>query len=419
MRANTKSLNEEKDDERFHKHSATAPVPCIWGGGERREHTEIRQECEAQMKLDWKGSFKLAAALFLLYLGIYYWPTAAQTVSALLSAARPLLLGVIMAYILNILMSFYEKHYFPGRTKPAILRSRRGVCTLLAVGTLCLLVFLLLRLVVPELISSIQILAAGVPEAVNSLMTALWERGVLSEDLFARLGALNWQQYMAKIADVLTSSLGGTLNAAVGTVSAVASSVMTAFLAFIFSVYLLLDRDKLLLQCRRVMARYLPAQWRKRMMYVASILNDCFHRYIVGQCTEAVILGVLCALGMKVFGFPYAGMTGAVIGFTALIPVAGAYIGAAFGALMILTVSPVKAVLFLVYIVVLQQLEGNLIYPRVVGSSIGLPGIWVLAAITIGGGLGGILGMLVSVPAAAALYRLLKDDVSRPPKKRT
>lgn len=366
-----------------------------------------------RMKLDWKGYLKLAATLFLIYLGIYYWPAAVRILNLFFSASRPLIMGCVMAYILNILMSFYEKHYFPGKTTQAVIRSRRGVCMLLAMGTLFLMAALLLQLIVPELISSVQILAAGVPEALNFLTTTLGEYGIFSEELFDHLRTLNWQQYVTKAAGFLTNSLDGTFSAALGTVNAVVSSLVTFFLAFIFSIYLLLDRDRLLLQCRRLMERYLPVKWLKSVMYVLSTLNDCFHCYIVGQCTEAVILGALCSLGMVIFKFPYAGMTGAVIGFTALIPVAGAYIGAAFGALMILTVSPVKTVFFLIYIVVLQQLEGNLIYPRVVGSSIGLPGIWVLAAVTVGGGLGGVAGMLLSVPITAALYRFLKDDVNR------
>ncbi|WP_277215231.1 AI-2E family transporter [Pseudoflavonifractor capillosus] len=147
------------------------------------------------------------------------------------------------------------------------------------------------------------------------------------------------------------------------------------------------------------------------------MLNECFHKYIVGQCTEALILGGLCTLGMLILQLPYATMTGAVIAFTALIPVAGAYIGAGVGAFMILTVSPVKAIIFLIFIVILQQLEGNLIYPRVVGSSMGLPGIWVLAAVTVGGGVMGIPGMLLCVPLAAAFYKLLREDVNRIPSK--
>jgi len=140
-------------------------------------------------------------------------------------------------------------------------------------------------------------------------------------------------------------------------------------------------------------------------------MNKSFHNFIVGQCTEAVILGSLCMVGMWVLRFPYAVMIGVLIGFTALIPIAGAYIGAGVGAFMIFTVSPFKAVLFLVFIVVLQQLEGNLIYPRVVGNSIGLPGIWVLAAITIGGGILGIGGMLLAVPLTATIYKLLREDI--------
>jgi len=157
----------------------------------------------------------------------------------------------------------------------------------------------------------------------------------------------------------------------------------------------------------------LPEKQGRKISYVTGVINDSFHRYIVGQFTEAIILGVLCALGMLVFGFPYAGMIGALIGFTALIPVAGAYIGGVVGFIMILTVSPVKALLFIVFLVVLQQLEGNLIYPKVVGGSLGLPAIWVLAAVTIGGALMGISGMLIGVPIAASVYRLIRDDMRR------
>ena len=158
---------------------------------------------------------------------------------------------------------------------------------------------------------------------------------------------------------------------------------------------------------------YLPAECSRKIFVVLDILNTSFRSFIIGQCVEAVVLGVLCMLGMLLFRLPYAAMIGALVGFTALIPVAGAYIGAGVGAFMILTVSPVKAAGFLVYIVVLQQLEGNLIYPRVVGSSIGLPGLWVLAAVTVGGSLFGIGGMLIGVPLTAAVYQLIRRDVKR------
>ena len=191
------------------------------------------------------------------------------------------------------------------------------------------------------------------------------------------------------------------------------SSTVTIFLAVIFSIYLLSGREKLGNQFDRIMTRHMKNSVYTKTKYILSVLNDCFHIYIVGQCTEAVILGVLCTLGMLLLRIPYATMMGSVIAFTALIPVAGAYIGGAVGAFLILMESPIKAIIFLVFLVILQQLEGNLIYPRVVGSSMGLPAIWVLAAVTIGGGVMGITGMLLGVPLAAVLYRLLREDVNR------
>ena len=174
-----------------------------------------------------------------------------------------------------------------------------------------------------------------------------------------------------------------------------------------------MGKERLGHQFRRLLDTYWKPRWTEKLYYVLRTVDNCFHRFIVGQCVEAVILGLLCILGMLIFRFPYAGMIGALIGFTALIPVAGAYIGAVVGALMIFTVSPIQALLFLVFLVVLQQLEGNLIYPRVVGSSIGLPGIWVLAAVTVGGGLLGVGGMLLGVPLTAAVYQLLRHDMNR------
>ena len=166
-----------------------------------------------------------------------------------------------------------------------------------------------------------------------------------------------------------------------------------------------------------MISTYLP-NGDKKIFYVLHTLNDSFHRFIVGQCTEAVVLGLLCMIGMAIFSFPYAMMIGVLIGFTALIPVAGAYIGAGVGAFMILTVSPIKALIFLIFIVVLQQLEGNLVYPKVVGSSIGLPGIWVLAAVTVGGNIYGVMGMLVSVPVCSVIYVYLSEKVRVGLKKR-
>ncbi|OUQ23621.1 AI-2E family transporter [Lachnoclostridium sp. An131] len=363
------------------------------------------------MKLDVKTCLRAGVTIFLLYLCIHYWPSVARMGSLLLSAAMPLLLGAVMAYLVNILMTFYEHRLFGRAASGAGLKLKRPLCMALAFATLLIIVVLLLVLVIPELVSCICVIAAGVPGVVADFTKWCEEQGILPETIADSLAQIDWKSRMTDIVKVLTAGVGSAANAIVNTVTSVVSGFVTFFMALIFSIYLLLGKEKLGRQLQKIMERYLRDGWNKKIRYVVGVVNDCFHRYIVGQCTEAVILGVLCMLGMLLIRLPYATMIGALIGFTALIPVAGAYIGAIVGAFMILTVSPVKALIFLVFIVILQQLEGNLIYPKVVGSSLGLPALWVLAAVTVGGGVLGIPGMLLGVPLSAAVYRLIRNDV--------
>lgn len=363
------------------------------------------------MKIEWKSCIKIVASAFLLFLCVIYWPTFTGFVGTLMGAAAPLIIGCVVAYVVNILMSFYERHYFPKTEKAGLIKSRRPICMLAAFVTLATIIVLLGKLVVPELVACVELLAAKIPGTVNGLSAWLRENGLISEDMLDSLRGINWQEKIRQIISALTTGLGNVMGTAANLVFTVFSGIVTALFAFIFSIYLLTGKEKLSSQFDRVMKRYMKQRHYSRTKYVLSVLNDCFHKYIVGQCTEAVILGALCMVGMLILGFPYATMTGAVIAVTALIPVAGGYIGAAVGAFMIMTVSPVKALLFLLYIVVLQQIEGNLIYPKVVGESIGLPGIWVLTAVTIGGGVLGIPGMLIGVPLAAAIYKLVGEDI--------
>lgn len=364
------------------------------------------------MKIEWKACFKVGVSVFLLYLCIHYWASVSGLFSTLINAAAPLLIGCVIAYLINILMSFYEKHYFPKSQKKVVTKSRRPVCMISAMVTLVAIVVLIVWLILPELVSCIQLLIAEIPDALKALVAWLDKQDILPENITETLSAVDWKSKIGQILNVLLSGIGSVADVVVNTVSSVFSGIVTAFMAIIFSIYLLLGKDTLGRQANRLMKRYMKNNWYEKISYTLSVLNDCFRKYIIGQCTEAVILGLLCTLGMWILQLPYATMTGAVIAFTALIPVAGAYIGGGIGAFMIFTVSPVKAVIFLIFLVVLQQLEGNLIYPKVVGSSMGLPAIWVLAAVTIGGGVMGIAGMLLSVPIAAAAYRLLRENVN-------
>lgn len=365
------------------------------------------------MKIEWRSCFKLGLSAFVLFLCVTYWPAFAKFMGTFIGAAMPLIIGCVIAYIVNILMSFYEGHYFIKSKCAAIIKSRRPVCMLLSFISVVLIVILLIRLVVPELTACVELLIAQIPGAVSKAVSWLETNAAIPEEMLSSLQNIDWKSRIEQIISLLTSGVGSVMGTAVNVVSSVFSGIVTALFALIFSIYLLTGKEKLGSQFDRLMRRYMKDKLYNRSKYVLSVLNDCFHKYIVGQCTEALILGALCTAGMLLLGIPYATMTGAVIAFTALIPVAGGYIGAAIGAFMILTVSPIQALIFLIFIVVLQQLEGNLIYPRVVGSSMGLPAIWVLAAVTIGGGVMGILGMLIGVPLAAALYRLLREDVNR------
>lgn len=365
------------------------------------------------MKIEWKSCLKIGVSVFLLYLGIHYWNGLTRFLGTLIGAAAPLLIGCVIAYIVNILMSFYERHYFPKSTKKFWTKSRRPVCMLAAFISLAVIVILLINIVVPELLAAVQLLLEQIPDAVKHVLNWLESKNIVSDDLLEPLFNIDWKSRLEQIIGVLTTGVGNLLGTAFDVVSSVFSGIVTALFAVIFSIYLLAGKEKLGSQADRVMKQCMKPKLYTRTRHVLAVMNDSFHKYLVGQCTEALILGGLCTVGMWILRIPYATMTGAVIAFTALIPVAGGYIGAAIGAFMILTVSPVKAVVFLIYIVVLQQLENNLIYPKVVGSSMGLPGIWVLAAVTIGGGIMGVTGMLIAVPLAATIYRLLQQAVRK------
>ena len=365
------------------------------------------------MNLTLKSCLRIALSIFLLYLAIHYWPAVAKLFGTLVSAAMPLLLGGALAYVLNLIMRSYEKRFFPRSTNPKVAKVRRPVCLLLAILSLLAIITVVVWLILPELVQCVELLIAQLPGAIESVLSWLDTVPFLSEELLSTLHSIDWQSKIGDIFNVVTSGVGSVMGVVIATVSSVFTGIVTAFMALIFAVYLLMGRDKLQAQCKRLMGHYLPEKIHSRILYVLDVLNYSFRRYISGQCIEAVILGALCALGMVILRLPYATMIGALIAFTALIPVAGAYIGAAVGAFMILMVSPMKALIFLIFLVILQQLEGNLIYPKVVGSSLGLPGIWVLAAVIIGGGVAGVLGMLLGVPIAAAAYTLIRNDMNK------
>lgn len=347
--------------------------------------------------------------LLLLYLLCHYWDAAMGWLGILFGVVRPLILGGVMAYILNLIMSFYERTILSGRrTRPSV---RRASAIVLSFVTLLVILALIINMIVPELRSCIDILISNIPIAYEMVIDFLDQ----NPDLLAFLPAGSEMQIdVQKLLQQFLAWMGSGAGASLfGYISSFVSVIFNLFVSLVFALYLLAGKEWLGHQADRLLRAYLPARIREKLLYVLRTLDGCFHRFIVGQCTEAVILGVLCILGMFLFGFPYAVMIGVLVGATALIPVLGAYIGAIVGILMIFTESPLQALLFLVFIVVLQQLENQLIYPRVVGTSIGLPGILVFTAVMAGGSLFGVAGILLGIPLMAAGYQFLKDDLRK------
>ncbi len=353
--------------------------------------------------------------LALLILCIKYSDSILGFAGFLWSLVTPLILGCVIAYILNILVTRIESLPCFSREDTLLGKVRRPISILGSLAVIIAIGVLVILIVIPQLVQAIGVIAKEIPTVVSEISVWLssFDKDWPQLQKFLESLNVNWPQILQKAASYLTNGLSSVFSSTMYIVSTISSIAVTAVVALIFSIYILSGREKLFHQFQTLASTYLNEKFYKGMCVVLKTAHDTFTRFIVGQCTEAVILGTLCTIGMLFFRFPYATMIGTLIGATALLPVVGAYLGAAVGAFMIFTIDPLKALGFLIFIAILQQLEGNLIYPRVVGSSVGLPGIWVLAAVTVGGGLGGIIGMLLAVPVTATLYKLLQKDVQK------
>lgn len=365
------------------------------------------------MKVSWRMCFKLGVSAFLLYIAIHYWASVAKFLTALIGAAFPIILGFAFAFILNITMSFYEKRYFPSSNNIKVIKSRRPVCLILTIITFILVITFIVLMVVPELISCLQTLLTSIPALLDTILSADIVKKYLPAELYDDLKTLDISSLIAQYSDVIKSGVLGTLSSVVSYLTSFFSSLVTFVLAFVFAIYFLATKESFKAETIRLLKTYLRKEKYEKIVNVSEVFRSCFSRFFVGQFIEAVILGSLCALGMMLLKIPYYGMIGALVGFMALIPIVGAFLGVAIGMILIVTVEPVKALVFLIFILILQQIEGNLIYPRVVGGSIELPAVWVLASITIGGALFGIIGIVISVPLTASLYKLVKSDIKR------
>lgn len=331
-----------------------------------------------------------------------------------LGIAMPLILGAVMAYVLNILCVKLEKHFFPNTKIKFLQKSRRALVILSTLVIVTLVMVGVFRLVLPQFFNALADFFKYIPSFFDNLSTLLEKinhNSVISDQLESM--NIDWSSVQSKVMKYLTSGMDGVFGSTFKIVTGITKGFVNFILALTFAIYILATKEKLGSQFKRLAHAYMKKEHLKKLNYVINIADDMFSHFIAGQVTEAIILGSLCSLGMLIFRFPYALSVGAFVSITALIPILGAWLGGIVGFLLIAVKSPIEAVFFIIFLLVLQQFESNVIYPRVVGTSIGLPGIWVLASITIGGGLSGIVGMLLGVPVAATIYQLLKNDTNR------
>lgn len=329
---------------------------------------------------------------------------------------NPLLMGLCIAFVLNVIMRALEMRVFAfmGRSrKPWVQAIRRPVSLIATFLIILLVIAVILLVIIPGIDDTVRSLFTTVPAFVKrclAQLTAFMEENNISPKVIQEL-EVDWNNLFNSVLDVLKNGTGSFMNFAASFTTSVFGGIVNFFLGLILAIYILLQKEKISRLVHRAMRAFLPDRATDKIEEIARLSDETFSNFITGQLMEAVILGTLCFIGMLIFRFPYAGVVSVLVGVTALIPIFGAWIGGGISAFLILTDSPIKAVLFIVFLLVLQQLENNLIYPRVVGKQVGLPAILVLLAVLIGSNIGGVLSILISVPLCSVLYTLFRQVV--------
>lgn len=339
----------------------------------------------------------------------------------LIGIAYPFLLGAAFAFVLNVPMSFMEKKLFgSAESKGKRKKLGRPLSLILSLILVVGIVLVVILVVVPEMGQTFMSVSASIEAAIPRLQTWAVDTFHDNKQIAEWIQNLefDWNSIIGAAVDFLKNGAGNVLNSTVAMARTVVNVLMNFFIALVFAVYILLQKEKLTVQIRKVFYAFLTAKVVKKVLDVCSLSYRTFANFVTGQCLEAVILGTMFFVSMTLLRFPYAMLIGILIAFTALIPIFGAFIGCVVGTFLILVVDPMKGLAFIVLFLVLQQVEGNLIYPHVVGNSVGLPSIWVLVAVTVGGSLMGVVGMLIFIPLTSVVYALFRQTVYKKLKER-
>ncbi len=362
----------------------------------------------------------LVACSIILYWALNNLSTLGKLLGSFFSLFSPLLIGAGIAYVMNLLLKAIERLWDMALKKAPELwrvKLKRPICLTATILLFLGIIFAIFFILIPRLEEAGSTLIANVPGYITqiqnwwgSLVDFAAGHGVTLPEL-----SMNVEDATKFISKILSSDSSNVVNTTIDITTSILGALVNILLALVFSVYMLAQKETLISQSRRLLLAALPRKAGQRTMHILKLTNNAFSSFVTGQVTEAFILGSLCCIGMLILRLPYALPVSVIISFTSLIPIFGAWIGAATGAFLIVFVSPIKALTFLIFLLILQQVEGNLIYPKVVGKSVGLPGLWVLAAVTIGGGIFGMLGMLLGVPICSVIYALVQDFIRSHP----
>ena len=370
-------------------------------------------------KKNMKNIMLLIVFAVLFYVGVQRIESVAAGFSFVVSIVFPFLLGAAMAFILNVPMSFMEKRLF-SKTKGKAKKLKRPICLVLAILFVVAILWIVLLVVIPEVASTGASLSVNIEAALIKLQR--WTMDIFEDnkqiEVWIASLQFDWDGIIHTAFGFLKNGAGNVLNSTMTVAKTVINSVMNFCVAFVFACYILLQKEKLAVQIRKILYAFFSKKVVTKVLDIASLSYKTFANFVTGQCCEAVILGTMFFISMSILRFPYALLVGVLIAFTALIPIFGAFIGCFLGTFLILVADPMKAIAFVILFLVLQQVEGNLIYPHVVGGSVGLPSIWVLVAVTVGGSLMGIVGMLIFIPICSVLYALFREMVYKRLKER-
>ena len=373
------------------------------------------------MDLNKENMKKIRSLIFftaLIFVALWNYKTLYRGVQFLGHVIFPFALGGGIAFVLNVPMRFLEEKLFrnlkQGRTKLG-QKIARPVSLILTVLFVVAIIGIVMFVVIPELGNTILNIGKTLQEFIPQVQTWAIKMFDDNTELVAYIQGLEfeWDKILGNLMDFLKNGAGSVLDTTFAAAKSIVSGVYTFFIAFVFSCYVLLQKEKLSVQVRKLMYAFLPHDWTEIFIALGSVTHKTFSNFLTGQCLEAVILGAMFFVVMTIFRLPYALLIAVLIAFTALIPIFGAFIGCGVGALLIFIISPMKALIFVIVFLVLQQVEGNFIYPHVVGNSVGLPSIWVLAAVTIGASLMGVVGMLIFIPIVSVVYTMLRGIVNR------